>query len=64
MLDKYQKVKLSICTYHKKDDEEKIRNIFKNSNITTSTGYIVWIFDQNIKYPYFRRGVLKINYKK
>lgn len=57
-------IKLLVCTYHKESDEEKVREILCNYDISSSNGYMVFIYDDNLKEPYFRRGVLKANVRK
>ena len=54
-------LKLACCTYHKQDDAEKIEKIYKelNLNFEYSDGYMIFIFDECQKPPYFRHGVIR-----
>lgn len=54
------KTKLAVCTYHNKDDEKNIRRLFEGWRIQHSQGYMFFIYDFNIKFPYLRRGLLRI----
>lgn len=57
------KIKVSICTYHKSEDEELFRNVFKNYGLSVnpSSGYMIFYFDPNLSAPYLRRGLLRAN---
>jgi len=59
-------LKLLLCTYHRKDDAKKIKEILENSGFTTeySKGYIFQITDKKIDEPYMRRGVIRAKKKK
>jgi hypothetical protein len=54
-------VRLAVCSYHKNDDEKNIRAIFNGWNINHSRGYMFFIYDFKIHFPYFRRGVLRVS---
>lgn len=55
------RVRASVCTYHKTDDRIKVKNIFRQYGYQTSTsdGYMVFIFDPDIlETADFRKGVV------
>ena len=64
-LKKAKHISCAICTYHKQDDESKIRALFPEEywNIETSSGYMLFPYDKQQKSPYLRRGVLRVTKK-
>ncbi len=51
---------LAICVYHNQEDESYIMNLLKNDYICNfQNGYMLFYYDKNITYPYFRHGVLR-----
>ena len=50
-----------VWVYHYQNEENEIRKFLKKSGyyITNRKGYIYFLHDENMKAPYFRRGVLK-----
>lgn len=55
------KVKCSICSYHKKEDEIFLKELFKSMGYDTSTsnGYLTFLWDKDIWYNLdFRKGVV------
>lgn len=55
------KVKASVCSYHRQDDIIKIKSIFINHGykIATSDGYMVFIYDPKIwETADFRKGIV------
>lgn len=60
-LKKAKNLKLACCTYHRQDDAEKIEKIYKelNLNFEYSDGYMIFVFDECQKPPYFRHGVIR-----
>lgn len=64
ILENNPNIDLLICTYHKENDEEKIKSILNTYEIDLRRGYMVFMYDNDIKEPYFRKGVLKANAKK
>ncbi len=50
-----------ICTYHKQDDYKAIENILLSNNfqISHSDGFMIYIYDENIRPPYLRRGLIR-----
>lgn len=64
-LKKAKHISCAICTYHRQDDESKIRALFPENywNIETSSGYMLFPYDKQQKPPYFRRGVLRVTKK-
>lgn len=61
ILSTAQKIKIAICTYHKSEDEELFKNVFKNYGVSvvTSSGYMIFYYDPNLSAPYLRRGLLR-----
>ena len=60
ILDNNNSLKLSICTYHRKNDAKTIGKILydKKFNYSFSCGYMLFIY-YRLTPPYFRRGLIK-----
>ena len=60
-LKSVKNLKLACCTYHRQDDAEEIEKIYKelNLNFEYSDGYMIFVFDECQKPPYFRHGVIR-----
>lgn len=56
-----QNVIVLACSYHYQDEERELRKALENLNMIVENrkGYIYFLHDENQKYPFFRRGVLK-----
>jgi hypothetical protein len=56
-----KEIKFSCCTYHKKDDADTLERLFENNGYYTefSEGYMLFTYDKLIKYPYFRKGIIR-----
>lgn len=54
-------IRISCCTYHKQDDAGLIEKILIENGfqIEYSDGYMLFIYDDNIKPPYFRKGIIR-----
>ncbi len=54
-------LKIVICTYHKEVDEKSFTKQFvKNGfQVSCSNGYMIFYFDNDLKPPYLRRGLLR-----
>jgi hypothetical protein len=54
-------IRFSCCTYHRQNDADVLENIFESSGFRTafSDGYMLFIYDKHIKYPYFRKGIIR-----
>lgn len=54
-------LKVAITTYHKQHDEEEIAAVLKDYGFRTSysDGYMIFMYDENIRPPYFRRGLIR-----
>lgn len=52
--------KAVICTYHKYDDHRSISQIMDlyEYNVRTSRGYMLFVYDDDQRSPFFRRGVI------
>lgn len=60
IIEEKRKIKLAICTYHKQDDYDKFSLFFKNAGFSTSSSPGYMIFRKEIKKPYLRRGILRV----
>jgi ribosomal protein L7/L12 len=60
-----ENLRLLLCTYHQKDDAEKIKEILENNGYMTeySKGYIFHITDRKLDEPYIRRGIIRAKKK-
>lgn len=65
ILKKFDYVKLAVCVYHNKEDENRIYEQFEEQYMMKPmNGYIVWLYSpQWLEFPYFRRGVIRIEKK-
>lgn len=55
-------VKCSVCSYHRHDDEKKIKEILESYGMctTTSKGYMLYLCDEYVfKNPELRRGIIR-----
>jgi hypothetical protein len=54
-------IRFSCCTYHKPNDADILKNIFESNGfqITFSDGYMLFFLDKHIRYPFFRKGVIR-----
>ena len=56
-------VKLAVCTYHNHNDEKEIIDLLDSYNLSfkyeCSDGYMLNLYSE-LKYPYFRKGVLRV----
>ena len=55
-------VKCAICSYHRHNDEMEIKKILLSYgiNVTTSKGYMLFLFDKDVcKNPELRRGIVR-----
>lgn len=50
-----------VCAYHRQDDEQMLGTLLRGCGYATvpSQGYMLFIYDQDVKPPYFRRGVIR-----
>jgi hypothetical protein len=53
-------VMMSLCLYHKADNEREFSEIFKNCKTELSEGYMLYYYDFDFTEPYIRRGVMRI----
>ncbi|GMO16669.1 MAG: hypothetical protein Pg6A_02740 [Termitinemataceae bacterium] len=53
--------KLLLCAYHRYGDEQKLKEILENAGWTTeySNRYMLFIYDEELKPPYIRRGLIR-----
>ena len=61
LLASRKNLKLSICTYHQKNDAEKIKEILEKNDFYTeySKGYMLFAYDRELEKPYIRRGIIR-----
>ena len=61
LLAEQKSIKLSVCTYHKAEDEKELTELLLSYHfdVAPSKGYMLPIFDKRIKAPYFRRGLIR-----
>lgn len=54
------KVKAIVCTYHHPEDYENLSNFMltKGFTVETTKGYMLFPYNNNLKPPYFRRGLI------
>jgi hypothetical protein len=54
-------MRFSCCTYHRQSDAEILKDIFESNGCQTtfSDGYMIFVLDKHIIYPYFRRGIIR-----
>lgn len=56
-------IRIACCTYHKNNDAELLESFFKSINYQTefSDGYMLFFYDEELKAPYFRKGLIRAN---
>lgn len=61
LLSKAENIRLACCTYHKEHDAEILSNVFTELNYKTefSDGYILFIYGQELKAPFFRKAIIR-----
>ncbi len=61
ILNQNGNITFACCTYHKQDDANRIETFFKNINYNTefSDGYMLFIYDNEFNYPFFRKGLIR-----
>jgi len=54
-------IRVSCCTYHKHEDADDFKEIFTNLhyNIEYSEGYMLFLSGNDLKPPYFRKGMIR-----
>jgi hypothetical protein len=65
-MDTDKDIRFSCCTYHKKEHEEILKSIFEKHHyaIEFSDGYMLVSSDKHIRYPYFRKGIIRATNKR
>ncbi len=53
--------KAVVCTYHRQDDEQTLGTFLRECgfNTATSKGYMLFVYDDDVKPPYLRRGIIR-----
>lgn len=61
MLSRTESLMVAICTYHNQNDEEDFDHLLKDYGFktTTSAKYMLFHYDDNLKAPYLRRGIIR-----
>lgn len=61
ILNQTDPLKVAICTYHNQNDEPEFDQILKDHGFKTSTSpkYMLFHYDDNLKEPYLRRGLIR-----
>ena len=62
LLKKNENIKIAICIYHNQNDAFEFENFFQKLGFETefSQGYMLFHHDKNLRYPFFRKGVLRV----
>lgn len=65
LFDQLKNVKIAICTYHRHYDEQDFKKYFFDLGfeVEVSKGYMIYIYDNLIKAPFLRRGLLRAEKK-
>ena len=58
-------LKVALCTYHNQNDETVFAESLKRKGfeVSYSKGYMILVWDKNIKTPYLRRGLIRATKK-
>jgi hypothetical protein len=58
---KIEDIRVVCCTYHKQDDADFLYKSFQYLGYKTefSDGYMIYVHDENIRPPYFRKGLIR-----
>lgn len=61
VLNRGEDIRVACCTYHKQGDAKIIENIFNGLNYKYeySNGYMLYLEDEELKPPYFRKGLIR-----
>ncbi|WP_162794071.1 hypothetical protein [Runella rosea] len=61
LLNKDIDIKVACCTYHKNEDEEYLKFFFDQIGYKSefSDGFMIYVHDENIRPPYFRKGLIR-----
>ena len=53
--------KAVVCTYHRQDDEKNLGDFLRDCGFKTtpSKGYMLFVYDDDVKPPYLRRGIIR-----
>ncbi len=53
--------KAVVCTYHRQDDEKNLGAFLRECGFKTtpSKGYMLFVYDDEVKPPYLRRGIIR-----
>jgi hypothetical protein len=61
LFSKNDDLTLFLCTYHKEGDDKKLKKMLESMNFTVeySDRYMLFIYDEELKEPYIRRGLIR-----
>lgn len=59
-MSREQAFNLYVCTYHRQDDENKVKKICKEYDISTNKGYFCFFADPEYSAPFVRRCLVKV----
>ncbi len=61
LLNQKKNIRISCCTYHKAHDAEELNLFFRKNGFDTefSDGYMLFPYDEEIRPPYFRKGIIR-----
>lgn len=61
LLTQKKDIRVACCTYHRHDDAQTFKNFFEEKGFQTefSDGYMLFPYDDQIKPPYFRKGMIR-----
>lgn len=61
LLSSGKPLKVALCTYHQQNDEKEFTELLskKGFNITISKNYMLFIYAEPLKPPYFRRALIR-----
>lgn len=65
IIEKANKMKIALCTYHQHDDECEFTAWLqqKNYHVAPSPGYMIFHYDKKLKPPYIRRALIRATKK-
>ena len=65
LLKSSKSLKLSICTYHRQNDEKVITSLLQSEqfNVSHSRGYMIYFYDKYFEPPYLRHGLVRAEKK-
>jgi len=61
LFEKNINIRVVCCTYHRQNDADIFKVFFESLGYTTeySDGYMIFIYDNELRAPYFRHGIIR-----